>query len=164
MKNNVKKQIEGITLVALVVTIIVLLILAGVAINLSLGDDGIFRKAMEGSKIYENASNNEQIQLEEISNHIDDYLNENGEKLSEVEEAIKEGTVFKENTTIKDEFGNSIKIPTGFKLAGDSGKTVIEGIVIEDVEAGDQASKGNQYVWIPLGKVYINENKDSKEN
>ena len=44
MKSNIvkiKKQIQGITLVTLVVTIIVLLILAGVAINLSIGEDGI---------------------------------------------------------------------------------------------------------------------------
>ena len=42
---KLKKQVKGITLVALVVTIIVLLILAGVAINFSIGEDGIFRKA-----------------------------------------------------------------------------------------------------------------------
>ena len=42
---KLKKQVKGITLVALVVTIIVLLILAGVAINFTIGEDGIFRKA-----------------------------------------------------------------------------------------------------------------------
>ena len=40
MKNN-----KGITLVALVVTIVVLLILAGVSINLVIGDNGIITKA-----------------------------------------------------------------------------------------------------------------------
>ena len=42
MKNN-----KGITLVALVVTIVVLLILAGVSINLVLGNNGIIAKAKE---------------------------------------------------------------------------------------------------------------------
>ena len=37
---NIKYKIKGITLVALVVTIIVLLILSGTAISLTLGDDG----------------------------------------------------------------------------------------------------------------------------
>ena len=58
---KLKKEVKGITLVALVVTIIVLLILAGVAINLSLGEDGIFRRAQDGAKVYQNASQNEKI-------------------------------------------------------------------------------------------------------
>ena len=37
---KIGKEIKGITLVALVVTIIVLLILAGVAINFSIGENG----------------------------------------------------------------------------------------------------------------------------
>ena len=39
------KEMKGITLVALVITIVVLLILAGVSINTVLGDDGIIKKA-----------------------------------------------------------------------------------------------------------------------
>lgn len=42
MKNN-----NGITIVALVVTIVVLLILAGVSINLVLGNNGVISKAKE---------------------------------------------------------------------------------------------------------------------
>ena len=45
-ENNMKNN-KGITLVALVVTIVVLLILAGVSINLVLGDNGIIAKAKE---------------------------------------------------------------------------------------------------------------------
>ena len=45
MKNN-----KGITIVALVVTIVVLLILAGVSINLALGNNGIIVKAREAQK------------------------------------------------------------------------------------------------------------------
>ena len=55
VNKKLKKQVKGITLVALVVTIIVLLILAGVAINFTIGDNGIFRKAQDATKIYENA-------------------------------------------------------------------------------------------------------------
>ena len=39
------KNSKGITLVALVVTIIVLIILAGISINLVLGENGIITKA-----------------------------------------------------------------------------------------------------------------------
>ena len=41
------KEMKGITLVALVITIVVLLILAGVSINTVLGDDGIIKKAKD---------------------------------------------------------------------------------------------------------------------
>ena len=69
---ELKKKTKGITLVALVLTIIVLLILAGVAISFTIGEEGIFRKAQDASKLYENAQENEMISLEEISNYIDD--------------------------------------------------------------------------------------------
>ena len=159
---QLKNQVKGITLVALVVTIIILLILAGTAINLTLGEDGIFKKAGEGAQIYQNASKNEKIEIDKVSNYIDDYLNANKnedneeEKLSEVEEAIKNGTVYKTNTTIYDEYKNPIKVPTGFKIAEDSGTDVTKGVVIEDVHAGDEISKGNQYVWVPIGNVKYN--------
>ena len=42
---TIKKQVKGITLIALVVTIIVLLILAGVAISLTIGQNGIITRA-----------------------------------------------------------------------------------------------------------------------
>ena len=44
-----KKQAQGITLIALVVTVIVLLILAGVAINLTVGDNGLFKRAQNAA-------------------------------------------------------------------------------------------------------------------
>ena len=158
---RLKKQVKGITLVALVVTIIVLLILAGVALNFTLGEDGIFKRAGEGTKTYQNASENEKIELDKVINYIDDYNNginkqDEEEKLSEVEEAIKNGIVYKENTTIYDKYNNPVKVPQGFKLAEDSGTDVTKGIVMEDVEAGDEISKGNQYVWVPIGDVKTN--------
>ena len=48
----------------------------------------MFRKAQEGTEIYQNASENEKIELDKVSNYIDDYLNgnkkEDEEKLSQV--------------------------------------------------------------------------------
>ena len=165
--NSIKSKAKGITLVSLVVTIIVLLILAGIAINFTIGEDGIFKRAEEGAKVYQNASQNERIELDKVSNYIDNYLNgnkdEDKEELSEVEEAIKNGTVYQTNTIIYDEYNNQVKVPAGFKLAEDSGKDVTKGIVIEDVNAEDNNTKGNQYVWIPLGKVYKNEQREYEE-
>lgn len=62
---------KGITLVALIITIIVLLILAGITISLVLGDNGILNKASGAGKNYVNAANDER----QILNDVDDYMN-----------------------------------------------------------------------------------------
>ena len=62
MKNIVKKK-EGITLIALVITIIVLLILAGVAIAMLSGENGILKKAAESKTKTEEASFLEQVKI-----------------------------------------------------------------------------------------------------
>ena len=67
---KIKKEEKGITLVALVVTIIVLLILAGVAISFTLGEDGIFKKAKDAADRMQNAASNEKIQIGELTNEI----------------------------------------------------------------------------------------------
>ena len=58
-----KKQEKGITLVALVVTIIVLLILAGIAINLTIGNNGLFVRAKLASLEHRGANVEEQVNL-----------------------------------------------------------------------------------------------------
>lgn len=64
---------KGITLVALVVTIIVLIILAGVSIALVLGDNGIVTKAKEGKQNYAVAANEEQGQLTNAVAWVNEY-------------------------------------------------------------------------------------------
>ena len=65
---------KGITLVALVVTIIVLIILAGVSIALVLGDNGIINKAKEGKTNYALGANEEDAQLSNAIAWIDNYM------------------------------------------------------------------------------------------
>ena len=60
-----KKQ-RGITLIALVITIIILIILAGVAINLTLGERGISNKAKYAKERYLNAQLTEESELRKI--------------------------------------------------------------------------------------------------
>lgn len=62
MKINLKDT-KGITLVALVVTIIILIILAGVSINLVIGNSGIIAKAQIAKKNAENAAWLEKAQM-----------------------------------------------------------------------------------------------------
>ena len=42
---KIKKNNQGITLIALIITVIVMLILAAVAINMTIGDNGIFKNS-----------------------------------------------------------------------------------------------------------------------
>ena len=74
MQRQERKQ-KGITLVALVITIIVLLLLAGVTISLLVGDNGIIYKAMESSKNTEVAREKEQIELAVLDATIEDSDN-----------------------------------------------------------------------------------------
>ena len=55
------KEMKGITLIALVITIVVLMILAGVSINIVLGDDGIIKKAKEAAETTRRASAEEEM-------------------------------------------------------------------------------------------------------
>ena len=68
------KKESGITLVALVVTIIVLLILAGVAISLTIGQNGIFTRAQNATQRWDKASTNEAEQMNDFTDTYDDVV------------------------------------------------------------------------------------------
>ena len=74
MTKRTSRREKGITLIALIVTIIVLLILAGVTINLAVNNQGIFNKAKTATRAYKNASENEQMGLDEADKEIESYL------------------------------------------------------------------------------------------
>ena len=141
---KLKKQVKGITLIALVVTIIVLLILAGVAISLTIGQNGIFSRAEQAANTWRNAETNEQLAMGELEDWIDGQLNGNG------------GNQGGDNTTVVDD----VTIPDGFYYAGGSKDT---GLVISDdpndeIEWNEETStnavpndlEGNQFVWVPV--------------
>ena len=71
---KMKNQL-GITLVALVVTIVVLLILAGVSINLVLGENGLISNAKEARDKTKTAEVNEKTQLDSASDFISEVVN-----------------------------------------------------------------------------------------
>ena len=74
MNNQFTKKQSGITLVALVVTIVVLLILAGITIMYTMGENSIFKKAQEAKDKTAEAVKNEQ----EYMNSIDNMVNGTG--------------------------------------------------------------------------------------
>ena len=146
-----KNKNEGITLVALVVTIVVLLILAGISIS-ALTNTGIFQKAKDAKQKSANAELDQNTKLDSYEEEISNYLPQ------DVKQAIKKGKPLStdKNTEIVDEKGNKIVIPAGFKVTGDA-TTVDKGIVIEDAtvdkDGKPTATAGSQFVWVPVGKI-----------
>ena len=56
------------------------------------------------------------------------------------------------NYDFKDSLGNIVKVPAGFKVVNPE-DNVTDGIVIEDVNAGNEDTRGSQFVWIPVGDI-----------
>ena len=135
------KQEKGITLIALVVTIVVLLILAGVSISLVLNNNGVISKAKDAKNQYAEAQTNDERQLNEVSDWID----------TKVGDTTGGGSVTKID---------GVPIPAGFVYVGG---TKASGLVISDAAADKEKYKGqttvgtdlqgNQFVWIPVENI-----------
>lgn len=69
-----KGKNNGITLIALVITIIVLLILAGITVNLVMGENGIIKKAAKAKEDISVAQNEETVELAKSTNQIDKII------------------------------------------------------------------------------------------
>ena len=66
---------KGVTLISLVVTIIVLLILAGITIGTIFDDNGIIKKAQEAANATEEAAKNDQAAINGLLNEMDSIIN-----------------------------------------------------------------------------------------
>ena len=161
-----KKQ-KGITLIALVVTIVVLLILAGVSVNALFGSNGIIEKAKEAQNKMDKAKANDLEGINELTNWIDNQVNgttddNKSNTLKSYEDASKENGILKENAVYTDNENVKVTIPKGFKVSdvaatanSDGEQTVSKGLVIQDKD-------GNEFVWIPV--EYTATEVDSNNN
>ena len=163
------KAEKGITLIALVITIVILIILATVSINVVLGEGGLIQRAQEGKSLTDQAQTDEQEEITGAEEYINGILvgiedqNPPAPQTPKVEE-VKGGEAFDEKTKVVDSKNNEIWVPAGFRIASDSGNTVQQGIVIEDVNAStDTAVQGSQYVWIPVGTFTKDDGSPSGE-
>ena len=108
MKSSKKdiKANRGITLIALVVTIIVLLILAGVAIATLTGDNGLLTKAGDARNTSRDAEIEEEIRLAWNKVYMDSYLDSTTDKA----EALKAELRGKDNTATVNASGNKLSV------------------------------------------------------
>ena len=149
------KEKRGITLIALAVTIVVILILAGVTIDAIFSENGIINKAKEAANSMNNAVANDQAELNDLLEELNEIMNSEWDSNIEIPDpepdlptGIEDVTEIQEETVqVEDEYGNKVTIPKGFEVVEEEGTTVPEGIVIQDKD-------GNQFVWIPVGRVY----------
>ena len=75
MVEEVKKE-RGITLVALVITVIIMLILAGVALSLITGEEGLFARTNHAASLYKDASQVEADKVGSVVSELEKYSGE----------------------------------------------------------------------------------------
>lgn len=138
---------KGITLIALVVTIVVLLILAGVSINAVFSDNGIIKRANSAQEKIDRAKQGDISGIDDLNKVINEYAGalSNLKAYTEVDKN-DDGTV-KANSKYKDSEKNIAVIPTGYKVSDvETEKTISKGLVIKD-------ASNNEFVWIPVSNV-----------
>ncbi|MFR3342079.1 MAG: hypothetical protein ACLTTE_05315 [Clostridia bacterium] len=141
------KKNKGITLVALVVTIVVLLILAGVSINLVLGNNGIIAKAKDAETKSAEASQNDLKGMNGLVSEMEGALAGNGSTGSGSGNGnTGSGNNFVTKNTEVTYPDGKVWIPEGFRISTDSASTVQGGVVIEDKDL-------NQFVWVPVATL-----------
>ena len=102
-KQNVIKKEKGITLIALIITIIVLLILAGITISVLSGDNGIITRAKEAKEATERATWEERIDLailSTVANKVNPTIDDIIQELIDEDIISEEGQVDKETGAI----------------------------------------------------------------
>ncbi len=116
---------RGITLIALVITIIVLIILAGVSIQLLLGENGIITKAKKGKGDYQEASIREKVEIALADYNSDKIVD--GEE-GEIEEALNK--LYDNNTFDDIEIEENIGIIDDYEitLGKEKGEVIIDSI------------------------------------
>lgn len=75
---KIKKQVKGITLIALVVTIVVMLILAGVALRATIGEGGLLGSVRNTVGQYQNVTEQEQKDQNSFVDAFNELLNGSG--------------------------------------------------------------------------------------
>ena len=175
-KSRLYSKQTGITLIALVITIVVLLILAGVSINALFSDNGIIERAKDAQNKVDEAEKKDLEEINKTNNWLEEkggIKNEAGEDTptspdtptaeKEYDKANKnEDGTLKENAKYTDSETNDVTIPKGFKVSNVAGtestdgeQTVSKGLVIQD-------KRGNEFVWVPVN--YTATGKDENGN
>ena len=171
---NIRKQENGITLIALVVTIIVLLILAGISIAMLTGQNGILNRAAEAKEKTGVAQEDENQKLKGYEDTIKQYApGSNGGSTGGGSTDGTPGEGKLPETAVGQPAGTAIKNPdsygenpnaqatadgAGKYFAKPEGATYVEGTVDTGVVVN---IKGSEFVWVPVEDVVLDTSKDA---
>ena len=155
-----KSRQKGITLIALVVTIVVLIILATVSILAVFGDNGIIARAQTAKDTHEKGKADETNTLDDYASYIGNYLDGKGGSSggNDTPKPVEPTIVAKPDNWTSDNVtpidggdGTAVPLPSGFYYVGGDIST---GIVISDKQGDTMSASGvnmgNQFVWIPV--------------
>lgn len=167
---------KGITLIALIITIIILLILAGVTINLILGENGLFRTAQKAGEDYEKAGAREkleavlvELQADKIAKteynqneYIDNKLKQNNMQV-EGDIAIVDGWQFEIDRSVP-QIAQSLGKETEFKKDTRGKAKFVYDTETKNVSKVDVTIEIDASVSGYTVQYNIGENNDSSEN
>ena len=91
-QEKINKEENGITLIALIITIVILIILATITIDFAFGEDGLIKRAMQAKNLTEDATRKEQESLNSLLDEYDDIIGGGGSTPEEPDDEIK-GTI-----------------------------------------------------------------------
>lgn len=158
LKNEKLKKARGITLIALVITVIVLLILAGVSIGMLTGSNGLIDNTYEAKDAMEKANVKETIQVEVLKSY-DDMGNIDIEKLNENLSTIPD--LFYGDKKIDPKENPIPSLPADVVLNGytahidKNGTVTMDGEELEDDEESDNGEGSENNPVFPPSSKYI---------
>ena len=154
MKHKEKRiqENKGITLIALVVTIVVLIILATVSINAVLGQNGIIKKAKQAKEMYSNSIAKDNEEMDRLLNEMAQY-NE-GSSSDDGKVTLPDGWNGDKVNPVKSEDNVVVPVPKGYTASTVEGeKSVSSGFVIKEGSNGGATSGINEFVWVPVSNI-----------
>ncbi len=151
------KEQKGITLISLVITVIILLILAAVAINLAVDSNGLFKKTGDAANTWNTSVAEEQDAMGGLIDTLESVLPTEITLSTDLPEGWNSSTVSK----VAIAGDKKAPIPVGFVASSVAGEnSIYGGLVIyetttEVTEANHDTAltEYNQYVWIPVDNI-----------
>ena len=152
MKDLQNGRQKGITLIALVVTITVLIILATVSVNTVLGDNGIIKRAQKARDSYSNSQKSEDEQMAVLANEMAQYNEGNSSEDGKV--TLPDEWNGDKVNPVKSEDNIVVPVPKGYTASTVTGeKSVSTGFVIKEGNDGSKTEGINEFVWVPVSNI-----------
>ena len=160
---SVRKNImaeRGITLLALIITIVIMIILAAVTINVTLGDGGLVEQAKTAAEKTQQAAQSEQEQIASLEQELANLLADDNE-ITPPTPTLPEGWDGTKVTPVQSSDGKTVPVPIGYTASNATGEnSVNDGFVIyegtgavNDGNVSSAKTSRNQFVWIPVDDI-----------